>query len=240
MRLFVVALLRKLVLKRSLSTELWMILVCIVSGTSCFVYNSQQASASQSACGPAAYFRGIFITAVVLMPSSLSTVVNELVYKLRHPFSSLFIWGMQCSMPAVLSSTAVWLRFMFFSKNSLFGDTNFIHFAIILVQVAFGLTVALTIHTLGALYHFVIGALQVVVFSMMNGLVGIEVPWANLIFTVGILIPAVLADSLISVRETAEAAAAAAAAASAAAAIDTVQNDALGKELQQPLPAAPK
>ena len=128
----------------------------------------------------------------------------------------------------------------FFSKNSLFGDTNFIHFAIILVQVAFGLTVALTIHTLGALYHFVIGALQVVVFSMMNGLVGIEVPWANLIFTVGILIPAVLADSLISVRETAEAAAAAAAAASAAAAIDTVQNDALGKELQQPLPAAPK
>ena len=65
---------------------------------------------------------------------------------------------------------------------------------------------------------------------MMNGLVGIEVPWANLIFTVGISIPAVLADSLISVRETAEAAAAAAAAASAAAAIDTVQNDALGKE----------
>ena len=72
MRLFVVALLQKLVLKRSLSTELWMILVCIVSGTSCFVYNSQQASASQSAYGPAAYFRGMFITAVVLMPSSLS------------------------------------------------------------------------------------------------------------------------------------------------------------------------
>ena len=81
MRLFVVALLQKLVLMRSLSTELWMILVCIVSGISGFIYNSQQASASQSVLGRASYFWGISITAVVLMASSLSTVVNELVYK---------------------------------------------------------------------------------------------------------------------------------------------------------------
>jgi hypothetical protein len=79
---------------------------------------------------------------------------------------------------------------------------------------------------------------------MMNGLMGIEVPWVNLIFTVGILIPAVLAYSLISVREKAEAAAGAAAAASAAAATasatDDVQNDSPGQELHQLLPADSK
>jgi hypothetical protein len=59
----------------------------------------------------------------------------------------------------------------------------------------------------------------------------------NLIFTVGILIPAVLAYSMISVREKAQAAAAAAATASAT---DDVQNDSPGQELQQLLPADSK
>jgi hypothetical protein len=116
-------------------------------------------------------------------------------------------------------------------------DTKFIHFAIILVQVTFGFTVALTIHTLGALSRSVIGALQVVVVSLMNGLMGIGVSWWNLIFTFGSLIPAVLAYSLISVREQAEAAATSAAAASAAAATDDVQIDAQCQELQQLLTA---
>ena len=238
MRLFVVALLQKLVLKRSLSTELWMILVCIVSGISGFIYNSQQASASQSVLGRASYFWGISITAVVLMASSLSTVVNELVYKVAPPgFSSLHLGNAMLYAGGVVVNGCIVAFQVFFQNGSLFGDMKFIHFAIILVQVAFGLTVALTIHTLGALYRSVIGALQVVVVSMMNGLMGIEVPWVNLIFTVGILIPAVLAYSLISVREKAQAAAAAAATASAT---DDVQNDSPGQELQQLLPADSK
>ena len=36
---------------------------------------------------------------------------------------------------------------------------------------------------------------------MMNGPIGIKVLWPNLMFTVGIVIPAVLAYSLISARD---------------------------------------
>ena len=234
MRLFVVALFQKLIIKRSLSTELWMILVCIVSAISGFIYNAQ----GQSLKTPehtGAYFFGTLITLIVLLASSLSTVVNELVYKAAPPgFSSLHLGNAMLYTGGVFVNGLL-VIIQFLQGGSLFGSMRPIHFAIILVQVAFGLTVALTIHTLGALYRSVIGALQIVAVSLMNAVLGIPVPWFNLFATVGVLIPAVLAYSIITGKEKAAAAAAVAAAAS------TDENDeGPGQELKQLLPAQSK
>lgn len=239
MRLFVVALLQKLVLKRSLSTELWMILICIVSGISGFIYNSQESRGSQAVIGSSAYFWGASITAVVLLASSLSTVVNELVYKVAPPgFSSLHLGNAMLYTGGVVINGAIVAFQVLFQGDSLFGDMTPIHVGIILVQVAFGLTVALTIHSLGALYRSVIGAMQVVVVSLMNGVMGIDVPWPNLTFTVGVLIPAVLAYSLISARDKIDKEELERARqASAACVRKDADDDAPGHELQQLLPA---
>ena len=255
-RLFVVAFLQKIILKRSLSTELWMILTCIVSGVSGFIYNSHKAKDATGEQSVAYFYLGVSITVVVLVASSLSTVVNELVYKVAPPgFSSLHLGNSMLYLGGVIINSIVVMFQVSVQGQPFFGDMTRIHFTIILVQVAFGLTVALTIHTLGALYRSVIGALQVVAVSFMNALLGIEESWINLIFAVGVLIPAVLAYSLISVKEKAAAAAAApaalasasASAAAAAAAAYTAahtetdaDDDSPGQELQQLLPADSK
>ena len=234
MRLFVVALFQKLIIKRSLSNELWAMLVCIVSAISGFIYNSQGQS-SKSVDHSPSYFFGTFVTLIVLLASSLSTVINELVYKAAPPgFSSLHLGNaMLYTGGALINGLLVIAQLL--QGGSLFGSMRPIHFAIIIVQVAFGLTVALTIHTLGALYRSVIGALQIVAVSLMNAVLGIAVPWFNLLSTVGVLIPAVLAYSIISGKEKAAEAAAAAAAAAACA-----DDEGPGQELKQLLPGKSK
>jgi uncharacterized membrane protein len=156
MRLFVVAFLQKVILRRSLSTELWMILICIVSGISGFIYNTNEVKSADSAERTNAYLLGVSITGVVLMASSLSAVINELVYKVAPPgFSSLHLGNSMLYVGGAIINSAVVAFQVVFQGQPLFGDMKAIHFAIILVQVAFGLTVALTIHTLGALYRSV-------------------------------------------------------------------------------------